>query len=304
MAQDVATNTQAAITTVSSPVSVSVATKAMSSVRGLIGSGLSTTAGASGDRMAGVGVWAKVGNTNVDSDVSGMAYDGNTVTGLIGVDKKMNANLVIGAALMGENTDLDTTFNTGTFEASGVSFMPYVRYTLPNRVDLVGLAGISRLSNDTKRGAVTGSYDSTRFMMQAGGSKNFVVKNEIVVRPSLGMTYVHTRNDAFTESDATAVAKDTQTVSWADVGVHVSRTYGKHTPFLNLTGNYFVKAPESTLLASGQYYASDKGSLGLGLGNSIAVNDHLSLSLEANAASITDSDVSIFDISGQLRWQW
>ncbi|MBF0383598.1 MAG: autotransporter domain-containing protein [Magnetococcales bacterium] len=187
-------------------------------------SGLGITGISSGDEMQNKGVWFSGGNTWLRSTDTFAPYKGTLQTALIGVDGQPQENFLVGVTVGLENTNLDTSFNSGELEIFGATFTPYVGYRfLDGAVTWGAQAGYGIFWNDSERTSngvdITGSYKSQRLMLNTDvdyyknlGDSNWTFNGTV------GTLLVWDSRDDYSESDGTTPTKNDTVLGEAKLG--------------------------------------------------------------------------------------
>lgn len=189
------------------------------------------------------GVWGSATYGWLDNSFSSTKYDGDLMAGVGGVDYQIG-RAVVGAALSVESTDLDTTFNGGTFKKQGFSITPYAAYSMMDgRLVLDVLAGYGTGDNRSTHSAgatrVTGNYDSTRIMLgsHATYTENFGDWN---VGGKVGYMWSREKADGYTQSDSTVIGSSTTKLGEVGIGPRVGYSVGGFEPYASATYLYDV----------------------------------------------------------------
>ena len=160
-------------------------------------------------------VWGHGSFTSVDNDyVSGSAdnrYDGDVWGYNVGLDYSFSPVLTAGMSLGYNDTDLTTTFNSGTYAEQGWVVSPYAIYRPIDNLNVVAEAGFGQGDIDTTRdsGAVQGNTESELWYAALRGSYRTTPISELpffAVTPSVGLIAARKTVDSYAESDGTAVA--------------------------------------------------------------------------------------------------
>jgi|SaaInl4_135m_RNA_FD_contig_21_125015_length_1277_multi_18_in_0_out_0_1 hypothetical protein len=196
-----------------------------------------------GSGKRGLGVWVQGSYTAVDNDEVGAQFDGSAFTIVAGIDykpKKMNGKGVVGLAVVWEDVDVDTDFNVGTFEGSGVSFAPYVGFRVHKNFILDASVGYSILDYDVARtlgGTVTSDFDAQRIFGSVNLSGNFK-KKKFRIAPKIGLMGLWEEQDGFTDSIGTTFGKNTIHLGRLHAGGEVGFTVKAIEPFVGARLNW------------------------------------------------------------------
>jgi hypothetical protein len=146
--------------------------------------------------------------------------DGQTWTVMGGADYKLNARMLIGAALGYEDQRFNTAFDAGYFRGRGPTLGAYVATLLsPNLIANV-FAGAAFLDYSASNGTATGAYDARRWFISASllgtwrsGPWRF--------SPRANVFYASERRDGFTDSIGTVLPGSTVNVGRVSIGPEV-----------------------------------------------------------------------------------
>jgi len=157
-------------------------------------------------------VWGHGSFTSVDNDyVNGGTdnrYDGDVWGYNIGLDYRFADALIAGVSLGYNDTDLTTSFNTGSYRETGWTASPYVIYRPLENLTITGEAGYGMGDIDVTRdnNAVSGTTESD--MWYAAMTASYRVRpietlSAASLTPSLAFMAARKTVDGYTESDGT-----------------------------------------------------------------------------------------------------
>ncbi len=151
-----------------------------------------------GNGISRTSVWGSFAYDFIDGEQSdvGSNYDGHLITGLLGADVVVNDQFVVGATLVIDHLDIDTPFNNGTVETTGIGITPYVGGAfLDGRLLADAQVGYSWLGTDTERNRTTtqidGGYGGNRITAAGNVSYDFSVTDQILVSPGTGVRFAY-----------------------------------------------------------------------------------------------------------------
>lgn len=189
--------------------------------------------GALGDRpytVWGHGSFTSVDNTRNRTD-DDSRYDGDIWGYNIGMDYRFQPKLVAGVSIGYLETDLTTTYNSGTYDETSWTVSPYAMYHPMNGVTLSAIAGYSMGDVDLTRGTtVTGNTDSDMWFASLNGSHEHTPNPNIPLDLTTKLAVLVSRKtvDAFTENDNTVVAKSTSNTCQLKPGIEASYSFDAH----------------------------------------------------------------------------
>lgn len=137
-------------------------------------------------------------------------YDGSVWGYNVGADYRFSPALVAGMSVGYAQTDITTTFDSGTYEEDTWNLSPYVIYRPSDMLTFSAIAGyafgdVARSRNST----VTGNTDSQTWYLQVDARQTFQPIADSPFRVTGGLGALTSRNTlaAYTESDGSRVAE-------------------------------------------------------------------------------------------------
>ena len=217
-----------------------------------------------GTKNRGLGVWVQGAWTGVDNGETGGEFDGTIINVVGGIDykpKKLNGKAVFGIAVAWEDVDVDTDFNVGTFEGSGVSIAPYAGVTLGKNLVADISLGYSFLDYDVSRtlgGTVTSDFDAYRIFGAINLGGDWTVKKRIRISPKIGVLGFYEEQDAYTDSSGTNVGKTRVHLGRASGGAEVGFMIKAIEPFIGAKANFDFDRNAPVRLANGVIAEDDE----------------------------------------------
>jgi uncharacterized protein with beta-barrel porin domain len=250
------------------------------------------------------GVWAVGSYTHEKFDNALLPYDGDTASGLVGLDYLVRDGIAVGLAAGYENTDMTTTFNAGTLKNDGYTVAPYVAFALGKYLTLVGTAGYSGLSNDETRtaGAVRGSFDSRRLFGATELSGNYRAENW-VFNSSIGYIYTNQKDDSYVETGGgnNAVGGNTTKIGQARVGVKLGYDFAGIVPYVSARIEHEFTAPAAPTVRGQSVVIDDTGYV---LGGGLAISrGSFSAGIEGNAVA-GRSNLTEYQLIGNVGFKF
>jgi len=170
----------------------------------------SITGLSSGGELASHGLWTSVSASSLDNTLISTEYDGSLFLGMVGYDYRINKNLLLGASLGYESTDITTRFNNGSVKSNALTVSPYAAFRIFDFLSIDVILSYSFLDYDTTRPAVTGGYDADRYMVSSNLNYYYLTGNWNF-NARFGYMYTKENADGFTESNGTRVrSQDTK----------------------------------------------------------------------------------------------
>jgi len=157
--------------------------------------------------LTGLGLWANGAVTWIDDSSPGAGFDALLGTAIVGADYRFGDNTLVGLTVSYENSDVEVGFLDGEADTQGIMVTAYGAHTMLDRAlvfdALVGM-GWSETDNERNNGAITGSYDSDRWMVGANATYNLPWE-QWLFSGRLGYLFVSENGDAYTESTGAQV---------------------------------------------------------------------------------------------------
>ncbi|MGE4220955.1 MAG: autotransporter outer membrane beta-barrel domain-containing protein, partial [Alphaproteobacteria bacterium] len=255
--------------------------------------------GSAGSKPMNMNAWLRGAYTSITNTDRGGEFEGGATNVVGGVDYLFqNTKIPVLVGLSGgyENTDIDTTFNTGTFEGNGFTLAPYIGLRLlPNLlIDMnVGMSWIdydvSRTVGGSKR---TGSFDATRLFYGANATYNHFANNWRL-SPTVGIIHMREEQDGYTENNGTAVLGSAIDLTRAKAGVEVgynlggvNKTLTGIEPFVKMIGEYDIESEDGVDLGNGVTSSDEKYGAVAGGGVNLKLGEMVSGTLDGSYNSI------------------
>jgi Autotransporter beta-domain len=214
----------------------------------------------------GVGLWAQGAYTRIKNSNSATIFDGNIITGLVGIDKKfVDDRLLVGLSAGYETMSLDTTFNNGNMDSNGFMVVPYASWKLDDIFSLSASGGGAWINYDMDRldpsnnAKFTGTTDAARYFGAVMLNADKKIEN-VRLGGSLGAAYTREKKDAFTETAGAVranVAEQTTRLGQARLGGTVGYDFGLIEPYAGLSGQYDFSKTSLPPVGAGQTKPSD-----------------------------------------------
>lgn len=258
---------------------------------------------AAGGKEVRFGAWIQGSYTWIDNTQSGGEFDGNVTNILAGLDYKANDRMVIGVSAGYENTDIDTTFNRGTFEGDGLSVAPYLGLNLTPNWSASASIGYSDLSYDSRNGTLgrTGSFDAERWFGSVGLDGNYRF-NKVRISPTIGVLYMEESQDSYTDSAGGFVASQKIKLGRISAGGTVGYLMGRVEPYAKLVGEYDFERPDAVTLGNGQLSHNDDMGAIVGVGMNIQLTDTMTGNVEGSYNTLGREDIDVYATKARLQW--
>ncbi|MEO5336393.1 MAG: autotransporter outer membrane beta-barrel domain-containing protein [Magnetospirillum sp. WYHS-4] len=257
---------------------------------------------AGGNAKKGIGVWVQGAYTSVDNDNVATAFDGNILTGLVGVDYLIKDRFLIGLSAGYESSNIDTTFNRGSIDGSGWMVAPYASLKLTNMFSIDATGGYAWLNYDLSRKEYlttnetwTGETDATRWFAAGTINADHTIK-AWKLHAHAGVLYTEETKDSFLEKSTNAlspkvrIAEQDTTLGQGILGARVGYGFfgGKFTPYVLIQGEWdFSK--DAIVVAAGQTKPEDDDfGLRTGLGFNLALGGYVTAQLQGETVLLRE----------------
>jgi outer membrane autotransporter protein len=240
---------------------------------------------ASGDELNGISIWAKayVGEAKINKRGSVAGSDSDSRGVIMGVEKKLDNSLKVGAGMQYDNTDIDAYHRD--IDVNSVQGFVYGEYK-PNRWFVNGVAAYGQSGYKEKKFALgskyTADYDVHIASLAAMTGYQFKY-----FTPEAGMRYYHIKQDGYTDGAGQKVEAQNTDILRAVLGTRVAKDFGRFRPeaYVGLTYDLMAGDHDTTVnLANGaSYTVSGKRLARLGYeasaGLSATITDNITASL-------------------------
>lgn len=218
---------------------------------------------------------------SIDSGSSTNGYDYNAWGAAVGVDHAFTNNTVVGVAFgctWGENEPENGTdfYDAGSIDQDAKMIGIYGVHKfrtkgLMNDVKLSAFAAYGWFENNSTRsslktpGTATAEWDSEAWVLSASLSRDITTDSGVVFTPYVGVEYTKAGMDDFTETGRVTTADYTADEDYSNLavklGVAVSKTYGKVTPYANIAFISDVDRSAAKVTATGRETITGKSAL-------------------------------------------
>ena len=207
----------------------------------LPGQGDSGVAGAPGGKSWIA--WVAYSRSDVAYSFVPRQASGNVEVALVGVDYTLANNMIVGVALAGDRTRIDTTFNGGTPRGNGYTIAPYIGVPINRALTFDASIGYGRTKLDTNFGATSGSFNSDRLVGNIGLAYRQSVGNWLLTGRG---SYISAQDKlgSYTLSNGTFVSSGDVNVSQIRLGGQAAYNAGSFVPYVGLTYIYDIRRPE------------------------------------------------------------
>jgi len=235
-------------------------------------SGAGDGSGGGGDSKS---LWISGANNSLENDFSRTAFHGNTNNILAGFDLTRSDKYVLGIAVGHEASNYVTTFNAGNEKTQGFNVNPYFALLLSDTWSLDLILGYGQFNTRQSRtlGSITVPLATVAVDSEFASKRGFVSTNltnvsawgDWKLTSSLGFLGSRREQDAYVESDGSAVAAAKQTSEQWNLLGEAAYGSGNAETFVGLTYEN-TRDPQKIQFATGEQPANDPDSVVLAAG--------------------------------------
>lgn len=191
---------------------------------------------AAGEDQHKMSVWANGSYTYVDDDKAGTEFDGDVKTINIGGDTQITDDFIAGVSVGYSKTDIDTTFNNGTYEEDAYTAAGYGLYKITDTLNVSAMLGHtwSSVDQDRQNGATKSETDGKTMFAATTLTQNFRF-DRLGLSANVGYLWADRDTDGYAESNANVVAATSAKTSQGRLGGGISYDFESssavYTPF-------------------------------------------------------------------------
>lgn len=240
-------------------------------------------------------------------DVNGR-YAGDVKNGVVGYDRRVTRDLILGVAAGYEAVDISTQYNHGEVEGDSVSLSPYLGYIINDWLSADASLGYSWIHYDFVRdyNTVHGSTNAGRVFGSANLNATQRLGN-LGLKGGLGFLRLYEQQAGYT--DSTGANVDKAEVNFGQLRATIGGGYDFVTGFGTLTPNAFVRAEydlpaaHSVMVGNGWQSSSDRTGAVFGLGLDAAIGQDLLLNLTATSTQFRQN-TEAYSLVGNVRYSF
>jgi outer membrane autotransporter protein len=258
-----------------------------------------------GNRLP-IGAWAGYSYTDTENDFVTTAFTSKRHNVVMGLDTMPKENWIVGVSVALERTSVNTRFNGGEQDITGISVTPYVGYLLSDWLSIDAAFGISSVSTNqfrTSGGArITSDVDSTRVFgnINATGTWTF---GSLLASSRAGLLYATQDDDGFRESNGNTFQDNRTSVGRFLLGGELAYSAGSYEPYVGATFEHdFTRTRVNFAPGVAQPKADDSDVL-FAVGLRYYGGDDVSGSIEYTTL-LGRRNLDEDSISANVRWQF
>ncbi len=235
------------------------------------------------------GFWGSFSRTESEDDFSTTAFDSTRYNFIVGGDFSPREGLIMGLALGYETQEVDTFFNGGQQDVDGYTVVPYLALRVGEHSSLDLSFGYSSVDTDQFRLALVGglpvgarvssSVDSERYFFSGNYTTNRTYGNWNLTG-QVGGLWAKDAQDAFSESNGTAIASSNFKVGQWRIGGEAAYAWEAFEPYARGTFQYDFTRTKVAFAPGVAAPKSDRSDVLAGFGVRYFANNGISGSLE------------------------
>lgn len=186
--------------------------------------------------------WTRVRLAGYDSE--GTAFEGQSISAFVGIDRMFGSNLVVG--LVGGygifELDTETSGVMGEFNQKGYTLGSYAGLKISNTLQLDVFGAWTRSEYETVSGTTTGEFDANRVTV-AGHLRGIFEQEKWFLEPSARIVYVREWQDSYTDSDSNLNASKIVSAGRLSLGpkiglIHYLQSGTELRPWISVKAEY------------------------------------------------------------------
>ena len=231
---------------------------------------------AAGDTASGLAVWANISYTDFADSKAATESESNFSMAMLGMDYRLNDNMVVGCVMGYEDTESKTRYNAGWIDTDGLTIGPYFAWLINENFSIDLSAGYSWLESDQLRNStVSSDFDSERYFYSANLHGYYDINNFNFVA-TVGYTFANNDADSYTENNGNRVASLDTDLGTIGVGGEVAYNGDHIQPYVNATYNYDTEYDDY-----GNSY--DRDAVNVGIGFRVQITESLTGDFQASS---------------------
>jgi len=259
----------------------------------LPGQGGTGLAAAPGDKVWNA--WASVARSSIAYNFQPLQSSGNVDVLIVGVDRTLDNKVIVGLAIAGDSTSVNTQFNGGNMSGRGTTYSPYVAVPLNRNWTADATVGWGQTTVKTNALGVSGENKVDRTMGNVGVTYRALV-NQWMFTGRGAYLSVNDNLGAYTMSNGQFVADGTVRISQMRFGGQATYNAGSVFPYVGATYIYDLKAPNQAAV-NGVSAANDRdgvqGVLGLQFKSAGALYGGIQYSSEMSRKQIKNDQLQL-----------
>jgi hypothetical protein len=215
------------------------------------------------------GAWTSVSWAESDDDFVTTAFESSRYGIFLGTDFSPIDGYIFGVALGYDNTDTDTTFNSGNSSSESLTLVPYMGVLLGDWFSADFSTGFSRVWTDqfrTDNGeTITSDFRSSRYFV-SGNLNASTYLGDWLIGGTVGGQWAKNVSEEFVESIGIRTDEQKSKLGIATLGVNTSY-YWEDLEFFGFANYSYDYSKEETEAVEGELQVpNDKDSTAVGLG--------------------------------------
>ncbi len=224
----------------------------------------------------------------------------------MGLDITPQKNWIVGVSVALERTSVNTRFNGGEQDITGISVTPYMGYLLSDWLSIDAALGISTVQTDQFRTAggtrITSDVESTRLFGNINATATWTF-GSLLASTRAGMLYATQDDDDFRESNGGTFQSNRTSVGRFLLGGELAYSAGSFEPYVGATFEHdFTRTGVSFAPGVAQPRSDDSDVLAA-IGLRYYGGDDLSGSIEYSTL-LGRRNLDEDTISANVRWKF
>ncbi|MBF0293990.1 MAG: autotransporter outer membrane beta-barrel domain-containing protein [Magnetococcales bacterium] len=231
------------------------------------------------------GLWGTVGNTWIRGTSAFLPYTGQLKLMLLGGDMKVLKSSLVGVTVGIEDNILNTNYNNGGIDTTGVSITPYFGTSFLDGGLVWNVSasyGASKSNTDRLTPGtmtrVTGSYHARRVMLDTNLDGYLPLSSATTLNLGVGVLGSWDHRGKYTESDNTTPLKNDTGLGEAKVSATLHHTYKSFSGFVGASYLYDFFMDQDIISNNKE----DRDEISAKIGFDYAVKDNHTLTLDLN----------------------
>lgn len=210
---------------------------------------------ASGDDLDGVSVWGKayIGESKISRRGTIAGSEADSKGFIIGLEKKLNKEVKVGAGIQYDNTDIDAYRRD--MDVDSVMGFVYGEYK-PSNWFVNGVLSYGGSNYDEKKYALGTHYDA-KYDAHVASAAAMTGYQYGIFTPEAGLRYYHIKQSGYTDTAGQNVEEDKSDILRGVAGVRMAKDFGQFRPeaYLGITYDLSSDKGNTTVnLANGSSY--------------------------------------------------
>lgn len=225
-----------------------------------------------------------------------LSASGTVDVTVAGVDYALSNTVLVGIAVAGDRSRVNTNFNGGSLNGNGYTISPYIGVSLSREFSLDATVGFGRTKNDINAGlAGTGTFTDRRTMGSIGLTYRRASTGPWLISGRGALLTVSDKLGAYTLSGGGLVPDGTVNITQMRLSGQLGYRAGAVTPYVGLTYIYDINRPTNQPIAGQPAPVNDRDawtpSVGLRFNSGGALYGGIQYSSEQSRSQVKNNQV-------------